>query len=96
MIRTIAMLTHNDQTVDNAKDVYIPNRGAKTNNWGFKDINISKDEARELANMMRADGKELFYESLEHDAEKALESAKFAVECNFDYIIGMEYFENVH
>ncbi len=96
MISIIAMLTHNDVTVDDALGYYKQNKDAIVNSWGFKDKNISTEDAKELALSMLADGKKLFFESLVKTEAEALDSAKVAVECNVDYIVGMEYFNKVH
>lgn len=95
-MRLISMLTHNDQTVDKAMGHYIEGRDAITKEWGFKDTNISLKDAIALAEAMHRDGKNVYFESLKTTSQEGLESAKIALQCKADYIIGMEYFENVH
>lgn len=96
MIRVLTMLTHDDQTVENPIEVYKSNRHAKTQCWGFKDINISTEDAKELSKLIRADKKELYFESLVDNEKDAIKIAKVAIECNAEYLTAMEYFESVH
>lgn len=96
MIHVIAMMTHNDQTVDGAYSHYMTNRNAKTKDWGFKDTNIVREDARKLSAAMLNDGKEVFFESLATTEEEALEAARLAVASNARYVVGMEYFTSVH
>ena len=96
MIQVISMLTHNDQTVDGATQYYAANKEAKTPSWGFKDTNISLENAKALAASMKADGKHTFFESLVSEEADALVAAQTTLACKFDYMIGMEYFPKVH
>lgn len=88
-IHVVAMLTYNDQTVRDAFEVFKANQGAKTQCWGFKDIGIGMDEAVELVARMKEAGKITFLEPLREDEESCLLTARMAVECRFDYVIGM-------
>ncbi|MCK4349141.1 MAG: hypothetical protein KAW47_11050 [Thermoplasmatales archaeon] len=96
MIRIIAMLTHDDQTVENALEVYEASKQVKTPCWGFKDININAKDAKILSSHILRDKKEFYFESLVSSEEGALKIAKLAIECKADYLTSMEYFESVH
>ncbi len=96
MIRVLAMLTKDDQTVENAFEVYQKNKNAKTPCWGFKDINISIESAKILAEQILRDEKEFFFESLVREEEEAIDITKLAIECNADYLTAMEYFDSVN
>ena len=62
MIEFIFMLTHNDQTVPDALDVYGTLRDTELRYVGFKDIGLPTARLRELADAARADGREVFLE----------------------------------
>jgi len=92
----IPFLTHNDKTVDNALEVFKESKDAPTDYWGFKDTGIEEKKVKELLKAMKETGKTTFYESLAEVEKEALETAKFALELEFEYLIGMQYFESVH
>ena len=79
MIRIIAMLTHDDQTVENALEVYEASKQVKTPCWGFKDININAKDAKILSSHILRDKKEFYFESLVSSEEGALKIAKLAI-----------------
>lgn len=92
-VHIIAMLTNHDKTVHNALRIFDANKCTRVNCWGFKDIGISIDEATELVSSMKAAGKTTFLEPLVVGDEKCIGAAQFAINCKFDYLIGMEYNE---
>ena len=57
MIEFIFMLTHNDQTVPDALDVYGTLRDTDLRYVGFKDIGATLDELRVLTRAIQADGR---------------------------------------
>ena len=94
-INLIAMLTNHDMTVPGAKSVFEENRSAKTGCWGFKDVGIELSDAKALVASMKAEGKTTFMEPLIESEEGCLEAAQFAIDCGFEYVIGMEFYESV-
>lgn len=90
-IEVIAMLTYNDQTIDNAIDIFEKNKDAKTSCWGFKDIGIDTQAARELVAAMKRAGKTTFLEPLLEDEDSCLNAANMAVKCGFDCVVSMVY-----
>ena len=94
-IKLIAMLTNHDKTVPDAMRVFEENKGAATDCWGFKDVGISLPDAQKLVEEMKKAGKTTFMEPLIESEEGCLEAAQFAIDCKFDYIIGMEFFPSV-
>lgn len=94
-INLIAMLTNHDKTVPGAKSVFEENRFAKTGCWGFKDVGIELSDAKALVASMKAEGKTTFMEPLIESEEGCLEAAQFAIDCGFEYVIGMEFYESV-
>ena len=55
MIELIAMLTHNDKTVHNAREIFAQSVDAPTQHWGFKDTGLSFPEFALLARDMIED-----------------------------------------
>lgn len=94
-IRLIAMMTQNDRTVPNARRLFEENKDANTDYWGFKDIGIGLDDARSLVEAMKAQGKTTFMEPLVEEEEECLAAVQFAIDCKFDYVVGMTFFESV-
>lgn len=94
-INLIAMLTNHDKTVPGAKQVFEENKTAKTSCWGFKDVGIELEDAKALVAAMKAEGKTTFMEPLIESEEGCLEAAQFAIDCGFEYVIGMEFYESV-
>lgn len=95
MIELIAMLTHNDKTVSEARDVFAKAVEAPTQHWGFKDTGLPADELARVAEDMKQAGKTVHFESLEEEEPKCLAAAEFAVQHGLDYLIGMAYHESV-
>lgn len=91
----IVMLTHNDKTAPNSKEIFLSAKDAPATFWGFKDEGLSVAEMKELVVLMKAAGKITFVECLAFDEEKGLAAAKVAVECGFDYMMGSLYFDSI-
>ena len=95
MIELIAMLTHNDKTVENARAVFAEAVDAPTQHWGFKDTGLPASELALVARDMKQAGKTVHFESLEEEESSCLEAAAFAVNEGLDYLIGMAYHDSV-
>src|SRR6476659_9316561 len=95
MIELIAMLTHNDKTVDNARKVFAESVDAPTQHWGFKDTGLSSNELARLARDMKDAGKTVHFESLEEEERSCLAAAEFAIENGLDFLIGMAFHRSV-
>ena len=95
MIELIAMLTHNDKTVDNARDVFAQSVDAPTQHWGFKDTGLSSPQLAQLARDMKDAGKTVYFESLEESEPRCLAAAQFAIENGLDFLIGMAFHATV-
>lgn len=96
MTRIITMLTHDDMTIENAHEVYLANRRAKTPCWGFKDVNISAADAEKIGAKIMSDGKEFFFESLVDNPEDGMKAAELAARLHANYLTSMEYYPEVH
>jgi len=88
VIEFIFMLTHNDQTVPDALDVYGTLRDTDLRYVGFKDIGLPPARLRELADAIRADGREVFLEVVSERAEDELRSVEAALDIGVDWLLG--------
>ena len=91
----IVMLTHNDVTVPNAREVFEGAKDAKAKFWGFKEVGLPLDEMKALYDYMKECGKTTFMEVVAYTEEECLEGAKMAVECGVDILMGTLYFQSV-
>ena len=93
--KLIVMLTYNDRTIENAMEIFEECKDAPVEYWGFKDIGIKLEEMRKLVNEMKKARKITFLEPLRETEEECLDSAKAALECKFDYVVGAIYHGSV-
>ncbi len=84
----IIMLTHNDQTVENALEVFNSCKDLPVKYWGFKDVGLPKDKMQELHDAMKTAGKETFLEVVTYTSEECMKGAQLAVEFGYDYLMG--------
>jgi hypothetical protein len=91
----IVMLTHNDKTVHNALDVFESCKDLPVNYWGFKDVDLPKNEMRELIKVIKDAGKTSFLEVVSYTKDECLAGAEFAVDFGFDFLMGTLFFPEV-
>jgi hypothetical protein len=84
----IFMLTHSDRTIPNARAVYDEIRASGLRYVGFKDIGLPIPELRELAQAIRADGREVMLEVVSEDKDEELRSIRAALEIGVDWLLG--------
>ncbi|MBT4090149.1 MAG: hypothetical protein HOE30_16820 [Deltaproteobacteria bacterium] len=94
-VNLIPMLTWNDVTVEDAFEVFENSKNAPAKHWGFKKDGIKPEDATILVKRMKSAGKEVFFEALVEEEHECVDAAKFALEHDFDYLMGVEYFESV-
>ena len=75
----IVMLTHNDQTVKNAPEVFEAAKDAPTQYWGMKDEGLEEEKMVALFKRMKECGKTTFLEIVADDLEVETESVRLAV-----------------
>jgi hypothetical protein len=95
MAKLIVMLTHNDETVKNAKEVFLSCKDLPVEFWGFKNIGLPLPEMKDLVSTMREAGKTTFLEVVTLSEEECLEGADMAVKCGFDYLLGTVFYPSV-
>ena len=93
--KLIVMLTHNDVTVEDAKEIFEANKDLPVQNWGFKDVGLEPRKMKELCAMMKEAGKTTYLEVVTYSEEECLRGAKLAVECGFDCLLGTIYYDSV-
>ena len=84
----IFMLTHNDQTVPNALEVYDQVRDTGLRCIGFKDVGASVETLQELTRRMQADGREVYLEVVSESIDDELRSLSAAREIGVDVVMG--------
>ena len=94
-MQLITMLTHNDTTVKNAKEVFKSCADLGCEYWGFKDIGLPQDQMRDLVSCMKDNGKKTFLEVVTLTEEGGLAGAELAISCGFDYIVGTMYHDSI-
>lgn len=92
----IVMLTHNDHTVANAREIYLQNRHSQARFWGFKEEPLSRQEMKDLFALMKADGKTTFLEVVEYTEEAGLAGAEAALECGCDILMGTKFYPSIN
>ena len=91
----VVMLTHNDQTVPDAIEVFEAAKDSKAKFWGFKEIGLPEDKMKILVDKMKAAGKTTFLEVVDYTEEGCVEGAKIGARCGFDILMGTLYFDSV-
>ena len=84
----IFMLTHHDQTLENALEVYDDIRDLPLRYVGFKDVGVPQATLRELTRRMHADGREVMLEVVSERPEDELRSVAAAVDIGVDWVLG--------
>lgn len=93
--KLIVMLTHNDVTVPNAKEIFVENQDLPVTNWGFKDVGLEPAVMKELCTLMKRAGKTTFLEVVTYSEEECMRGAKLAVDCGFDCLLGTIFYDSV-
>lgn len=88
MAEFIFMLTHNDETVANALDVYDVLRDTELRHVGFKDVGASPEALAELARRMHEDGRIVYLEVVSVSADDELRSIRVARDIGVDVVMG--------
>jgi hypothetical protein len=92
----IVMLTYNDQTVENALELFNEMSDTPVIHWGFKDVGLPPADMKKVVESMNAAGKTTFLEVVSLTEEEGLSGAKLAVECGFDILMGTVFFDSIN
>ncbi len=91
----IVMLTHHDQTVHNALELFEALKDCPITHWGFKDVGLAPDAMQAVVRAMQAAGKTTFLEVVSLSEEEGLRGARLAVELGFDILMGTVYYPSI-
>jgi len=94
-LNLIVMLTYNDQTVENALEVFEGCKNSAAEYWGFKDVGLPVDQMKKLVANMKSAGKKICLEVVRYTERECLESARLAIDCGFDFLMGTLYYKPV-
>ena len=92
----IVMLTHNDRTVENAREVFEQCKNSKAKCWGFKEEPLPLEDMKKLFARMKEFGKTTFLEVVAYSEKEGLDGAKIAAACRCDFLMGTKFFDSVN
>jgi hypothetical protein len=91
----IVMLTRNDVTVPDAKEIFLKAKDAAATHWGFKVEGATPSQMAELAGCMKENGKRVHIECLALDEATCLRAAQLSAQYSVDHLLGTVYYESV-
>ena len=91
----IVMLTHHDETVPDALELFHRTKECPVTHWGFKDVGLSPKEMQPVVKAMKDAGKSTFLEVVSLSEKEGLEGARLAVELGFDILMGTVFFPSI-
>lgn len=91
----VLMLTHNDQTVGNALELFQECKDTPVLHWGFKDVGLPAAEMKYLVHEMKEEGKTTILEVVSLSEEEGMAGAKIAVDAGFDILMGTVFFDSI-
>jgi len=95
MIEFIFMLTRDDVTLSDAREVYASIAGTGVGHVGCKDVGLPRDELAALMDDIRGDGRTTYLEVVSETEGATLESARAAADIRPDHLIGGTLIEPV-
>jgi 4-hydroxythreonine-4-phosphate dehydrogenase len=95
MIEFIFMLTRDDVTLSDAREVYASIAQSGVHHVGCKDVGLPTEELRALMDDIRANGHESWIEVVSETEDDTLASARAAAEIGPDHLIGGTLIEPV-
>ena len=95
MPELIVMLTRNDKTVQDAKEIFLSCKDLPVQLWGIKNIGLRFSEIKDLVDTMKAAEKTTFLEVVTLSEDECLAGAQMAVDCGFDFLLGAVLYQPV-
>jgi hypothetical protein len=89
------MLTHHDQTVPDALELFERAKDYPITHWGFKDVGLSPQEMQMIVTAMKDAKKITFLEVVSLSEEEGLEGAHLAVDLGFDILMGTVFYPSI-
>jgi len=93
--KLIVMLTHHDETVPDALELFNRTKEYPIKHWGFKDVGLPTKEMQVVASAMKEAGKITFLEVVSLSEEDGLRGAHLAVESGFDILMGTVFYPSI-
>lgn len=91
----IVMLTHHDQTVPDALDLFVRTKDYPIKHWGFKDVGLPANEMERVVTALKDAGKTTFLEVVSLSEEEGLRGARLAVDLGFDILMGTVFYPSI-
>jgi hypothetical protein len=91
----IVMLTHHDETVPDALQLFAQTRDCPVTHWGFKDVGLPPEEMQTVVTAMKDAGKVTYLEVVSLSEEDGLRGAHLAVEAGFDVLMGTVFYPSI-
>jgi hypothetical protein len=91
----IVMLTHEDETVPDALELFERTKHYPITYWGFKDVGLAPKEMQAVAASMKEAGKVTCLEVVSLSEEEGLRGARLAVEAGFDILMGTVFYPSI-
>lgn len=92
----IVMLTHNDRTAENAREIFEQCKGTRAKCWGFKEEPLPLDDMKKLYARMKEFGKTTFLEVVTYSEREGLDGARIAAACRCDFLMGTKFFDSIN
>lgn len=92
----IVMLTYNDLTVENAREIFEECKDSKAKYWGFKEEGLPLEQMKSLFSYMKSNGKKVGLEVVAYTEQECLNGAKMALQCECDFLMGTIFFDSVN
>ena len=92
----IVMLTHNDRTAANAREIFEQCKETSAKYWGFKEEPLPPDDMKKLFARMKEFGKTTFLEVVAYSEREGLDGAKIAAACHCDFLMGTKFFDSIN
>lgn len=92
----IVMLTYNDLTVENAREIFEECKDSKAKYWGFKEEGLPLEQMKSLFSYMKSNGKKVGLEVVAYTEQECLNGAKMALQCECDFLMGTIYFDSIN
>ena len=91
----IVMLTHQDETVPDALELFERTKHYPITHWGFKDVGLGLKEMQVVAAAMKEAGKVTYLEVVSLSEEEGLRGARLAVDAGFDVLMGTVFYPSI-
>lgn len=91
----VVMLTYQDKTVANAREIFETCADAKARFWGVKEAGLPLNEMAALTRRMKEAGKTVFLEVVSYTEQEGLNGAQAAAFCGCDVVMGTIFSEKI-